>query len=197
MLKLMPDVFTKEKRSDVMSRIRSRGNKKTELALMRVFRERHIVGWRRHVRVHGLELMENSLRTNAAAAVGGSSVVREKGGGYKVGAPGAGTSSRRLLRGGEGVTVRPDFVFREKKVAVFVDGCFWHGCPKCYIRPRQNQKFWDAKFATNHERDRKVNKALKAAGWKVLRIWEHELRRKHEAKLRKKLEKALELEDRK
>ena len=87
--------------------------------------------------------------------------------------------------------VRPDFVFRELRVAVFVDGCFWHGCPKCYIRPGQNRKFWDAKHAGNKERDRKVNRALKAAGWRVLRIWEHEMGRKGRAGLVRKLERAL------
>jgi len=97
-------------------------------------------------------------------------------------------SSPRLL---QPVTVRPDFVFRELRVAVFVDGCFWHGCPRCYIRPGQNRKFWDAKHATNKERDRKVNRALKAAGWTVLRLWEHELALKRRKGLLRKLERVL------
>ena len=190
----MPDVFTKEKRSDVMSRIRSRGNKKTELALVRVFKQSGVKGWRRHAL---LRISDCGLQIGAAVATNpkqgpDDGVVREDGAQYGGEAPGVRASSRRLLRG-EGVMVRPDFVFRERKVAVFVDGCFWHGCPKCYVRPRQNRKFWDAKFATNNERDRKVNKALKAAGWKVLRIWEHELRRKGEGRLRRKLERALGL----
>ncbi|HRZ81636.1 MAG TPA: very short patch repair endonuclease, partial [Candidatus Hydrogenedentes bacterium] len=79
----MTDVFTKEKRSEVMSRIRSRGNLRTELRLIEIMRGAGITGWRR----------------------------------------------------GQPVLGRPDFVFRRERVAVFVDGCFWHGCPKCYRRP--------------------------------------------------------------
>ncbi|WP_240772896.1 very short patch repair endonuclease [Phragmitibacter flavus] len=83
--------------------------------------------------------------------------------------------------------VRPDFVFRKARVAVFVDGCFWHGCPKCYVSPKGNQEFWDTKKATNAARDRKVNRILKAAGWKVVRVWEHELKRVNEKRLRLRL----------
>jgi DNA mismatch endonuclease (patch repair protein) len=72
---------------------------------------------------------------------------------------------------------RPDFVFHKQKLALFVDGCFWHGCPKCYRAPRQNRVFWEAKLVANRKRDRVVNRHLKAAGWKVIRIWEHDLRR--------------------
>jgi DNA mismatch endonuclease (patch repair protein) len=70
---------------------------------------------------------------------------------------------------------KPDFVFRKLKVAVFVDGCFWHGCPRCYTRPKSNRKFWDAKFDRNRTRDREVNRALRKLGWKVVRSWEHDL----------------------
>jgi len=70
----------------------------------------------------------------------------------------------------------PDFVFRRERVAVFVDGCFWHGCPKCYRRPKSNRKFWDAKAARNRARDAEVTRALRRAGWTVVRIWEHALR---------------------
>lgn len=74
---------------------------------------------------------------------------------------------------------RPDFVFRKHKLAIFVDGCFWHGCPKCYRVPRQNQEFWASKLAKNRDRDRLVNRYLRASGWKVIRLWEHELRPRH------------------
>jgi DNA mismatch endonuclease (patch repair protein) len=122
----MPDVFTKEKRSEVMSRIRARGNKDTELALMGIFREYHITGWRRNWPVFG----------------------------------------------------KPDFVFQNNKIAVFVDGCFWHGCPKHSTMPSNNREFWEKKLITNKTRDKTVTRTLKEAGWVVVRIWEHELRGK-------------------
>jgi DNA mismatch endonuclease (patch repair protein) len=56
-----------------------------------------------------------------------------------------------------------------------VDGCFWHGCPRCYRRPHSNKKFWDEKVARNRTRDRRVNRELRKLGWRVLRIWEHDL----------------------
>ena len=120
----MTDVFSIAKRSEVMSRIRSKGNERTELRLMAIMKEAGITGWRRNQPVFG----------------------------------------------------KPDFVFRAESVAVFVDGCFWHGCPKCYRRPSSNRKFWDAKFARNRARDVEVTKALRRAGWKVVRIWEHQLK---------------------
>lgn len=72
---------------------------------------------------------------------------------------------------------RPDFVFARERVAVFVDGCFWHGCPTHGRTPKTNQPFWITKIARNRQRDRVVRRHLSAAGWKVVRIWEHELRR--------------------
>ncbi len=119
----MTDIWAPSKRSEVMSRIRSLGNRSTELKLIAIFRATRITGWRR----------------------------------------------RQQLTG------KPDFVFRELKLCVFVDGCFWHGCPKCYRRPATNQDFWDAKVQRNRERDHLVNKELRRLGWKVLRIWEHQL----------------------
>lgn len=85
---------------------------------------------------------------------------------------------RRLTggRGDEAWKVRPDFVFPERRWAVFVDGCFWHGCPRHGTRPAGNAAFWREKFATNRARDRRNNRQLRAAGWRVLRLWEHELR---------------------
>ena len=71
---------------------------------------------------------------------------------------------------------RPDFAFRAERVLVFVDGCFWHGCARCYRRPASNRKYWDAKVLRNQARDREVTRELKKRGWRVLRIWEHELK---------------------
>lgn len=71
-----------------------------------------------------------------------------------------------------GIKVRPDFVFRHERLAVFVDGCFWHGCPRHATRPKQNRKFWEAKILRNQTRDRLVTRELRKAGWTVLRIWE-------------------------
>lgn len=78
---------------------------------------------------------------------------------------------------------RPDFVFPDQKLAVFVDGCFWHGCPDCYIRPQTSQAYWDEKLSRNQKRDAKVNAELKATGWSVFRIWEHQL--KHPKRVRR------------
>lgn len=78
---------------------------------------------------------------------------------------------------------KPDFVFPEVRLAVFVDGCFWHGCPRHGTKPRSNKEFWRLKIARNQKRDRLVTKRLKAAGWRVLRIWQHDLGVKREARL--------------
>jgi DNA mismatch endonuclease (patch repair protein) len=121
----MPDVFTKAKRSEVMSRIRGRGNKDTELALMKLFRQHGITGWQRNQKVFG----------------------------------------------------KPDFLFRRNRLAVFVDGCFWHGCPKHCKIPAGNRAFWKKKFAANKARDRLVTRILRQQGWTVIRIWEHNLTR--------------------
>lgn len=72
---------------------------------------------------------------------------------------------------------KPDFLFANSKLAVFVDGCFWHGCPKCYRRPNSNQSYWDTKVARNIARD-KINRAeLRKLGWQVLRFWEHDIKK--------------------
>ncbi|MGD0410799.1 MAG: very short patch repair endonuclease [Verrucomicrobiota bacterium] len=120
----MPDVFSKAKRSELMGRIRSSGNRETEGALAKILRRHHVTGWRRKMALFG----------------------------------------------------KPDFTFRAQRVAVFVDGCFWHGCPKHGTRPRHNRAFWQRKLSGNRARDRKVNRALRAQGWRVVRIWEHDLR---------------------
>lgn len=67
-----------------------------------------------------------------------------------------------------------DIVFTRAKVAVFIDGCFWHGCPEHYQRPASNRDYWDSKVARNRERDVDTDAQLIAAGWCVIRRWEHE-----------------------
>jgi DNA mismatch endonuclease (patch repair protein) len=87
---------------------------------------------------------------------------------------------------------RPDFIFPARRVAIFVDGCFWHGCPRCYRRPGSRREYWDAKVARNRARDKTVNRLLRRKGWRVTRVWEHELKqpRKLAARLRLCLEDA-------
>ncbi len=82
------------------------------------------------------------------------------------------------------------FVVQWRKLPVFVDGCFWHGCPRHFIKPRHNAAFWRKKIAANRTRDRLVTRTLRKLGWKVLRVWEHELSRKNEARLLRRLAKA-------
>lgn len=120
----MPDVFSRQKRSEVMSRIRHKGNKDTELKMIGIFRTNGISGWRRNSKVFG----------------------------------------------------KPDFVFAKYKIAIFVDGCFWHGCPEHSNIPQTNQEFWTKKIGSTKVRDLIVTTTLQSKGWKVLRFWEHELR---------------------
>lgn len=69
-----------------------------------------------------------------------------------------------------------DIVFTRARVAVFIDGCFWHGCPDHYQAPVRNADFWAAKVARNVERDRETDSLLAEAGWAVMRFWEHDVR---------------------
>lgn len=71
---------------------------------------------------------------------------------------------------------KPDFVFPKERLAVFVDGCFWHGHPKLCRMPKANKEYWVEKIKGNKKRDKKVNKELKHKHWKVIRIWEHEIK---------------------
>ncbi len=119
------DVFSLEKRSSIMARIKARGNFSTEQNIIRVFRASRIVGWRRHLPMFG----------------------------------------------------RPDFAFPQSRVVVFVDGCFWHGCPSHGRTPTSNLAYWIPKLARNRARDRAVSRYHRARGWKVLRIWEHDAER--------------------
>jgi DNA mismatch endonuclease, patch repair protein len=70
---------------------------------------------------------------------------------------------------------QPDVVFPKRAVAVFIDGCFWHGCPQHYVRPRSHTGHWENKLRENVERDRQQTLTLESLGWRVFRIWEHEV----------------------
>jgi DNA mismatch endonuclease (patch repair protein) len=73
-----------------------------------------------------------------------------------------------------GIPCRVDIVFPRARLAVFVDGCFWHRCPEHGTAPRTNARYWSAKIARNVERDRENDKLLAESGWQVIRVWEHE-----------------------
>jgi DNA mismatch endonuclease (patch repair protein) len=74
------------------------------------------------------------------------------------------------------VKVKPDVVFTKRRVAVFMDGCFWHSCPSHGNRPRRNAHYWLPKLERNVRRDTLVADALRADGWTVIRMWEHDIR---------------------
>jgi DNA mismatch endonuclease (patch repair protein) len=122
----MADVFPVGFRSEIMSRVRSKGNRATELRLGSLMRSQGVVGWRRNQSVFG----------------------------------------------------SPDFVFPKARLAVFVDGCFWHGCPQHCKCPSSNRRFWKRKLSANRRRDLLVNRILRHKGWHVVRIWQHDLRRR-------------------
>lgn len=82
----------------------------------------------------------------------------------------------RLRRHPKGIYGNPDFGNKAGKIAVFVDGCFWHGCPEHYREPKSNVEFWREKIRRNRERDAAVSTVLEAMGWRVIRVWEHELK---------------------
>lgn len=121
----MADIFDKEKRSEIMSKVRSKKNKSTELKLIQIFKENNIHGWRRNYNVKG----------------------------------------------------HPDFVFLEKRIAVFVDGCFWHGHDCRNTRPKDNQEYWTKKRERNIKHDREITEYFENRGWTVIRIWECELKK--------------------
>jgi DNA mismatch endonuclease (patch repair protein) len=83
--------------------------------------------------------------------------------------------------------VKTDFVFPKLRTAVFVDGWFWHGWPQHATWPATRAAFWLAKITGNKARDRRVNRALRARGWKVVRVWEHELAKKNSDRLLRRL----------
>lgn len=70
---------------------------------------------------------------------------------------------------------KPDIAFTRAKLAIFIDGCFWHGCSTCYRRPKSHQTYWDTKLKRNMARDSQNTKDLRRAGWTVLRLWEHQV----------------------
>jgi DNA mismatch endonuclease (patch repair protein) len=87
----------------------------------------------------------------------------------------AGLRFRKDLRlDAGGIKPRPDVVFTKQRVAVFVDGCFWHSCPEHGREPRVNTDYWTPKLMRNRERDRTQTRALSAHGWTVVRLWEHQ-----------------------
>ena len=131
----MADIFDNSKRSDIMSKVRSKNNKSTELKLIQIFKENNIKGWRRHYPVKG----------------------------------------------------HPDFVFLDKKIAIFVDGCFWHGHDCRNTRPSDNAEYWNKKRERNMKHDKEVTALFEQRGWTVIRIWECELKNKNRDLLIKKL----------
>ena len=114
------DKFSKSVRSGIMRAVKSRGNKSTEIKMLRFFKEREFKGWRRNYPVYG----------------------------------------------------RPDFVFPKKKIAVFADGCFWHGHGCRNLEPKNNHDYWENKISGNKKRDKEVKKRLTGNGWWVFRIFE-------------------------
>lgn len=79
-----------------------------------------------------------------------------------------------------GVFGKPDISIKKHKVAVFIDGCFWHACKKCYTEPKTNTTFWRKKIQENKMRREKVRKNLKENNWKIMEFWEHDIRKKPE-----------------
>lgn len=79
-------------------------------------------------------------------------------------------------RRNQNVIGRPDFVFRRRRLAVFVDGCFWHGCRRHFRMPQDNRQYWENKILRNSRRDRATTRHLRRSGWRVLRLWEHSLK---------------------
>ena len=143
----MKDRLTKRERSELMAKVRGRGNLSTELVLARLLRANKISGWRRQVQIRGRAALP---RRQIQA-----------------------TGHRRPTF----FRVRPDFVFRRVRLAIFVDGCFWHGCPKHATKPKNNRAFWQRKLSANKTRDRLVNRTLRRTGWRVIRIWECALKK--------------------
>lgn len=131
----MSDVFSKEKRSDVMQRVKPKGNKSTEIKLMDYFKAHHITGWRRNYNVKG----------------------------------------------------HPDFVFLNRRIAIFVDGCFWHGHDCRNTKPKDNAEYWNAKRQRNIEHDKAITSYFQQRGWTVIRIWECELKKKNLSILEERL----------
>jgi DNA mismatch endonuclease (patch repair protein) len=110
-------------------------------------------------------LMQRNRRRDSLAEVQLRSALHRLGLRFRVDHP---------IRCGPSRPIRPDVVFTKARLAVFVDGCFWHGCPDHGRPPKANSNYWSAKIALNQDRDRRQASVLAAAGWTVLRVWEHE-----------------------
>lgn len=89
----------------------------------------------------------------------------------------------------KGLNFNPDLVLVSRKTCIFIDGCFWHGCEKCYRPPKSNKKYWVPKIKRNIERDREQDAYLKKNGWKVIRVWEHEINKDLNKTIKKILKK--------
>lgn len=139
----MADIFTVEKRSAIMKNVKPKGNKTTELQLVKYFKENSIKGWMRNYPVKG----------------------------------------------------HPDFVFLEKKIAIFVDGCFWHGHDCRNTKPKQNENYWANKIKKNKHHDQEITELFQQRGWKVIRIWECELKKKNRKILEAKIKPVLDITD--
>jgi DNA mismatch endonuclease (patch repair protein) len=178
----MADILTAEQRSALMARVRSAGNASTELRLVAVLRAAGITGWRRGCR---LRLRGRRTDDGEQTTVGRGQQTDDEAGRRVTNGVGSAadvrgrkrrdTAGRPSSAVGRPLAVRPDFVFRKERLVVFVDGCFWHGCPRHFTRPKARRAFWDAKIAANRARDRRIDRALRAAGWRVLHLWEHAL----------------------
>lgn len=137
----MADIFSEDKRSEIMSAIKGRDNKTTEGRFRKLLEQAGLEGWRQ----------------NATDVLG-----------------------------------KPDFIFDQERVAVFIDGCFWHGCPECRHMPVTNAQFWEAKISKTRNRDERINAGLKEQGWRVIRFWEHELKKKYAGSTLEKLKAVLD-----
>lgn len=94
----------------------------------------------------------------------------------------AGMGLRGWTQNVDAVIGKPDVAFLSKRVAVFIDGCFWHGCPHCHRKlPQTNRKYWKRKIERNIALAKSTNRRLRADGWVVIRIWEHQMKRVAEA----------------
>jgi DNA mismatch endonuclease (patch repair protein) len=126
--KLERTTFGHLTRAELMARVRSRGNKTTEIQFAAVLKKEGITGWRRHQSIPG----------------------------------------------------KPDFVWRAAKLALFLDGCFWHGHACRNTKPKTNAKAWKEKIKRNQRRDRQVARHLRARGWTVVRIWECQITKRRD-----------------
>jgi DNA mismatch endonuclease (patch repair protein) len=126
--------FGKLSRSDLMSRVRSKGNRTTEVRMATLLRSAHISGWRLHANLPG----------------------------------------------------NPDFSWRVSRVALFVDGCFWHGhnCGR-NLTPKNNAEIWEMKIAATRRRDAAIGRLLRKKGWRIIRVWECQLKLSPDACLKR------------